>query len=88
VRRAGLTGVWVGEEKLASIGMRFERGVTLHGFALNVENDLSLFERIVPCGLEGVKVTSLARLGAAPGLGRVESEVSHAVSEVFILHYQ
>lgn len=89
VRRAGLTGVWVGEEKLASIGMRFERGVTLHGFALNVENDLSLFERIVPCGLEGVRVTSLALLGVPePARRRTESEVSRAFADTFSLHYQ
>jgi lipoyl(octanoyl) transferase len=53
------TGVWVGERKIASIGIHVARRVTTHGFAVNVENDLTPFEWIVPCGLEGVQITSL-----------------------------
>jgi lipoyl(octanoyl) transferase len=53
------TGVWVGERKIASIGVHVARGVTTHGFAVNVENDLQPFSWIVPCGLEGVRMTSL-----------------------------
>src|ERR1700730_1841765 len=49
-RRAGLTGVWVDNEKIASIGVGIRRWVTLHGFAINVATDLSYFDRIVPCG--------------------------------------
>ncbi len=60
------TGVWVGERKIASIGVHLSRGVTTHGFAVNVENDLQPFNWIVPCGLEGVQMTSLMReLGGA-----------------------
>jgi lipoyl(octanoyl) transferase len=55
------TGVWVGERKIASIGVHVARGVTTHGFAVNVENDLQPFEWIVPCGLEGVRMTSLIK---------------------------
>jgi lipoyl(octanoyl) transferase len=55
------TGVWVGERKLASIGVHVARGVTTHGFAVNVENDLQPFGWVVPCGLEGVQMTSLIR---------------------------
>ena len=55
------TGVWVGERKIASIGVHVARGVTTHGFAVNVENDLQPFEWVVPCGLEGVRMTSLIR---------------------------
>jgi lipoate-protein ligase B len=55
------TGVWVGERKIASIGVHVARGVTTHGFAVNVENDLQPFSWIVPCGLEGVQMTSLIR---------------------------
>jgi lipoyl(octanoyl) transferase len=54
------TGVWVGERKIASLGIHVARRVTTHGFAVNVENDLRPFEWIVPCGLEGVQMTSLS----------------------------
>jgi lipoyl(octanoyl) transferase len=60
----GRSGVWVvdsqGERKIAAIGIRVARGVTMHGFALNVEPDLSPFEAIIPCGIEDAVVTSLA----------------------------
>jgi lipoate-protein ligase B len=55
------TGVWVGDRKIASIGVHVARGVTTHGFAINIENDLQPFGWIVPCGLEGVQMTSLIR---------------------------
>ena len=55
------TGVWVGERKIASIGVHLSRGVSTHGFAVNVENDLQPFSWIVPCGLDGVRMTSLVR---------------------------
>lgn len=58
--RPGLVGVWCGERKLASIGVRVQSGVTRHGFALNVCNDLEPFHRINPCGMAGCAVTSLA----------------------------
>jgi lipoate-protein ligase B len=57
--REGLTGVWAGERKIGSIGVHVSRGVTTHGFALNVDCDLQPFEWIVPCGIEGVRMTSL-----------------------------
>ena len=53
------TGVWIGERKIASIGVHVSGGVTMHGFAINVENDLQPFSWIVPCGLDGVRMTSL-----------------------------
>jgi lipoyl(octanoyl) transferase len=55
------TGVWVEERKIASIGVHVARGVTTHGFAVNVENDLQPFGWVVPCGLEGVQMTSLIK---------------------------
>lgn len=63
------TGVWVEDRKIASIGVHLARGVSTHGFAINVENDLQPFEWIVPCGLEGVRMTSLIkeRHDPAPG---------------------
>jgi lipoyl(octanoyl) transferase len=57
----GLTGVWARERKIGSIGVHVSRGVTTHGLAVNVNNDLRPFEWIVPCGIEGVAMTSLAR---------------------------
>jgi lipoate-protein ligase B len=57
--REGLTGVWVGARKIGSIGLHVSRGVTMHGFAVNVDGDLQPFEWIVPCGIEGVRMTSL-----------------------------
>ena len=59
--REGLTGVWVGERKIGSIGVHVNRGVTTHGLAVNVNNDLQPFEWVVPCGIEACQVTSLAR---------------------------
>jgi lipoyl(octanoyl) transferase len=57
--RDGLTGIWVGERKIGSIGVHVSRGVTMHGFAVNVDCDLQPFEWIVPCGIDGVRMTSL-----------------------------
>jgi lipoyl(octanoyl) transferase len=58
---ADYTGVWVQDRKIASIGVHVQRGVSTHGFAVNVENDLQPFEWVVPCGLEGVRMTSVIR---------------------------
>ncbi len=63
VRRDGMTGVWAGSRKIGSIGVGIRRWVTLHGFALNVTTDLSYFDAIVPCGIEGCRMTSIAALG-------------------------
>lgn len=61
-RIEGMTGVWVGEKKIASIGVGVKRWITYHGFALNVTTDLSYFGRIHPCGLKGREATSLAEV--------------------------
>jgi lipoate-protein ligase B len=67
--RDGLTGLWSGGAKIGSIGVHVNRGVTTHGFAVNVDNDLQPFEWIVPCGIENVRMTSICEAtGRAGGL--------------------
>lgn len=61
LRMPGRPGVWVGPRKIASIGLALKRWVTWHGLALNIGPDLSLFDLVVPCGLQGVEMTSLSR---------------------------
>ena len=63
--RAGLTGVWVEDRKIASIGVGVRQWITMHGFALNVAGDLSAFDAIVPCGIANVTMTSIERETAA-----------------------
>ena len=77
----GLTGVWTPERrKIASIGVHVSRGVTTHGFAINVNNDLQPFEWIVPCGIESCRMTSLAReLGAEQDLDAFATTVARAL---------
>jgi lipoate-protein ligase B len=75
----GLTGVWVGGKKIASIGVGIRKWVTYHGFALNVTTDLSYFRRIHLCGLKGRQATSIAEVrGEAPPMGEVRKAVSSA----------
>jgi lipoyl(octanoyl) transferase len=76
------TGVWVGDRKIASIGVHVARGVTTHGFAVNADNDLQPFEWIVPCGLAGVRMTSLAReLGQGGTLPCFTKRMAHRFAE-------
>jgi lipoyl(octanoyl) transferase len=83
-RSEGLTGIWIGSEKLAAIGVRIARWVTSHGFAFNVTTNLSHFDLIVPCGISDKGVTSLERLLGRPvPMAEVEAAVIHAFREVF-----
>lgn len=83
-RREGLTGVWIEDRKIASIGVGVRKWITMHGFGLNVGSDLSGFEAITPCGIQGVTMTSLSK-----EIGReipVE-EVAGQAAKVFRAHY-
>ena len=80
----GLTGCWVGDEKIGAIGVRIARWVTSHGFAFNVANDLAPFGLIVPCGIADRGVTSLARLlGREASLDEVMTCLAHQMARVF-----
>jgi lipoyl(octanoyl) transferase len=83
-RAPGLTGVWVGQDKLAAIGVRISRWVTSHGFAFNVTTNLSHFDFIIPCGIVDRGVTSLQKLLGRPvPLEDVEAAVTDAFLDVF-----
>jgi len=85
---SGRPGVWVGNEKIAAIGVRVSRGVTTHGFALNVSTDLAYFQHIIPCGLADAGVTSMQRLtGEQFAMGEVETEVADAFARLFAVEF-
>ena len=79
-RLKGYTGVWVEGEKIGSIGVRIIRGVTMHGFSLNVNNDLAPFDKIVPCNIRGVRMTSMSRILRTE---LIMSEVEEGVTDHF-----
>jgi lipoyl(octanoyl) transferase len=85
-RSDGYTGVWLGDRKIAAIGVKVSQGVTTHGFALNVSTDLSLFTHILACGIPDKGVTSMAvELGRAPAMNDVEDAVATHFSKRFVL---
>src|SRR5947209_4035068 len=85
-RLSGYTGVWIGDRKIAAIGIKVSQGVTTHGFALNVSTDLSLFTHILACGIPDKGVTSMAlQLGRAPAMTEVEDRVIAHFSERFAM---
>jgi lipoate-protein ligase B len=93
-REPGLTGVWVehpsgGRAKVAAIGVKTSRWVTMHGFALNVNTDLSYFHRIVPCGISHRQVTSMQQcLGHSVEMDEVQNIVSEEFSQVFGIGFE
>lgn len=84
-REEGYTGVWTERGKIAAIGVRVSSGwITSHGFALNVDPDLGYFDAIVPCGIEGRAVTTMAReLGRTPSFDEVGDAVARALARTF-----
>jgi lipoate-protein ligase B len=84
VRGAPFTGVWAGDSKIASIGVRVSGGVTTHGLAVNVDNDLQPFEWIVPCGIDHVRMTSVSReTGRVGSLPCFRRRMAHRFAEAF-----
>ena len=81
----GLTGVWVGDEKIAALGVRISRWVTMHGFALNVNPDLSFYDGIIPCGIFDHGVTSMEQLlGETQNSDNVKNMVIEKFNKYFI----
>lgn len=79
--RAGLTGVWVEDRKVASIGVGVKQWITMHGFALNVSGDLSAFDQIVPCGIANVSMTSIEKeAGRAPAIEQVAARAGEILT--------
>lgn len=88
-REPGRPGVWVGEAKIGAIGVRISRNITSHGFALNVDPNLEYFSHIVPCGLQDVTITSMAReLERTPDMNAVVAAIIDAFARVFRLAMQ
>ena len=84
-RRKGFPGLWVGDKKIASIGVRVSRQITHHGMAINIQNDLSIFEAIVPCGLENVKMTSVLN---ETGKKHLMQDVKNNLSQLLVRHFK
>ncbi|MBI4781303.1 MAG: lipoyl(octanoyl) transferase LipB [Oscillatoriophycideae cyanobacterium NC_groundwater_1537_Pr4_S-0.65um_50_18] len=87
-RVPGFTGVWVEGRKVAAIGIKVSRWITMHGFALNVCPDLSGFQKIIPCGIEDKPVGSLAEFIPEINLHQVQQQVATTFAEVFHLQLQ
>jgi lipoate-protein ligase B len=83
-RKQGFPGLWVGPRKIASIGVRVTRLITFHGMAINIQNDLSVFEHFIPCGLDGVDMTSAAReTGKVFDMNAVKQTLTTLIREAF-----
>jgi len=83
-RKKGFPGLWTNSKKIASIGVRVSKAVTTHGMAINIQNDLSIFEYFVPCGLDGVEVTSVKKETAET---HSMAEVKEILSKLLINHF-
>ena len=82
--RKGAPGLWVGERKIASIGVRVSRHITYHGMAINIQNDLSIFDFIVPCGLDNVEMTSvLKETGKKHPMNEIKQKLTELLKEHF-----
>jgi len=85
-RKDSLTGVWVEDEKIAALGVRISRWVTMHGFALNVNTDLAYYDSIIPCGIFDYGITSMKHiLGENQNISKIKSTLSAVFLDVFQL---
>jgi lipoyl(octanoyl) transferase len=83
-RRENLTGVWIGDRKIASIGVGVRKWITMHGFGLNVGSDLSGFGAITPCGIPGVTMTSISReLGRETSVEEAAEKAQHVLTRTY-----
>ena len=82
--RKGLPGLWIDEKKIASIGVRVSKFVTYHGMAINIRNDLGIFDFIKPCGMENVEMTSVLK---ETGKRRSINHVKERLSQLLIRHF-
>jgi len=81
-RRKGFPGLWVGELKIASIGVRVKKSITFHGMAININNDLSIFDTMIPCGLDGVEMTSVEKqIGQKSNMNGVKKKLAQIITK-------
>lgn len=83
-RIEGLTGVWIGDEKVGALGIKVKRWITMHGFSFNVNCDLAGFKEIIPCGIKDKGVTKLSHFVENVDMTEVKNNLSKAFREVFI----
>jgi lipoyl(octanoyl) transferase len=83
-RRKGAPGLWVVDRKIASVGIRVSRSITYHGMAINIQNDLSIFDFIVPCGLDNVEMTSvLKETGKHHSMNQIKQKLAELLTKHF-----
>lgn len=83
-RKKGFPGLWVGDDKIASIGVRVSKQVTFHGMAININNDLGIFENMIPCGLDNVKMTSVIKItGCETDILQLKNELCRIILKNF-----
>jgi lipoyl(octanoyl) transferase len=83
-RKKGFPGLWVADRKIASIGVRVSKQITYHGMAINIRNELNIFDLFVPCGLAGVEMTSVFKeTGRKHPMSKVKEKLSHLLTEHF-----
>jgi lipoyl(octanoyl) transferase len=82
-RLPGLTGVWIGDRKIAQVGIKVSRWITMHGFAVNVNLDMAGFAQIVPCGISNYGCCSMAQLGVATNVAAVKQAIASSFAQVF-----